>query len=465
VENHDAHTTLTGALATTGPQLVAFVGGGGKTTALQQLCAESQAAGGSTLATTTTAMFARQLSDLGPLLLEDEDETPLAARAGEALRSAGVVTLARSHAGNGKVKGLAPAAVDALWREGVAGSIFVEADGSRGLPLKAFGEAEPQLPSATTTVVVVAGLDALGHPLDEDHVHRARRLLALLGAAEGDTITPRLFWAALALQVARVRTLAPGARVVALLNKAESRELTKQAAMVADELRAAAPRDEEPDAPALPDRIVVGSLHRNRYHVDQGPARVLGVVLAAGMGTRMGGTKVVRPVAGKPMVERVVDAALGSRLAGTAVVVGHEADGVRSLLGGRPVRILENPSFAEGLSTSLRAALLAVGPDFDAAMFLLADQPFVTAGLIDQLLEAYAVSGKPIVRPEVDGRPGNPVLFSARLFPELLRETGDQGGRDVVRRHAGEVCLVTVDDPRACLDIDSLEEYERVRDG
>ncbi len=179
----------------------------------------------------------------------------------------------------------------------------------------------------------------------------------------------------------------------------------------------------------------------------------------------MGGTKVVRPVAGKPMVERVVDAALESRLADTAVVIGHEADGVRAILEGRPVRLLDNPSFAEGLSTSVRVALLALGPDYDAALFLLADQPFVTAGLIDSLLEAFAATGKPIVRPDLDGRPGNPVLFSARLFPELMRETGDRGGRDVVWRHAGEVSLVPVDDPAACLDIDSLEEYERVRNG
>ena len=193
--------------------------------------------------------------------------------------------------------------------------------------------------------------------------------------------------------------------------------------------------------------------------------RVLGVVLAAGLGTRMGGTKVVRPVAGRPMVARVVDAALDSRLADTTVVVGHEAEGVRTILEGRPVRIIDNPSFAEGLSTSVRAALLAVGPDYDAALFLLADQPFVTTGLIDRLLEAFAATGRPIVRPILEGRAGNPVLFSARLFPELLGETGDRGGRDVVRRHAGEVCLVAVDDRMACLDIDSLEDYERVRNG
>jgi probable selenium-dependent hydroxylase accessory protein YqeC len=268
VQSHDVQTTLTGALGTTGPQLVAFVGAGGKTTALQRLCSESAAAAGGTLATTTTAMFARQLACLGPLLVADEDEAPLAARAGEALRSAGVVTLARSRTANEKVKGLAPVEVDALWHAGIAGSILVEADGSRGLPLKAFGEAEPQLPSATTTVVVVAGLDALGRPLDQEHVHRAELLLPLLGASAGDTVTPRLFASALALQVARVGELTPDARVVVLLNKADGDDLTEQAAAVAGELLATAP-DCGPDAVARPARIVAGSLHHDLYRVDQ----------------------------------------------------------------------------------------------------------------------------------------------------------------------------------------------------
>ena len=192
--------------------------------------------------------------------------------------------------------------------------------------------------------------------------------------------------------------------------------------------------------------------------------RVVGVVLAAGRATRMAGSKVVRPVGGRPMVARVVDAALDSRLAGTVVVVGHEAESVRKILRDRPLRIIDNPSFANGLSTSVRAALACVGPEYDGALFLLADQPFVTSVLIDRLLEAFAASGKPIVRPDLEGRPGNPVLFSAALFPELMEETGDRGGRGVIERHQHEVCLVAVDDPLICLDIDSLEEYESVRD-
>jgi molybdenum cofactor cytidylyltransferase len=193
-------------------------------------------------------------------------------------------------------------------------------------------------------------------------------------------------------------------------------------------------------------------------------AEIAGVVLAAGRATRMGGKKVVRPIGGQPMVVRVVDAALASRLASVTVVVGHDADEVRAALAGRPVRIVENPSFADGLSTSLRAGLQALGHAQDGAMFLLADQPFVTAELIDRLVETFSLSGQAIVRPEAEGRPGNPVLFAASLFAELSRESGDRGGREVIERHRDQVRLVEVSDPRVCLDIDSPEDYERVRD-
>jgi len=189
---------------------------------------------------------------------------------------------------------------------------------------------------------------------------------------------------------------------------------------------------------------------------------VAGVVLAAGMGARMGGGKVLRPVDGVPMVRRVAVAALASHLDGTTVIVGHEGAAVRRALEGLPLRFVENPRYADGLSTSVHAALGAVGTESDAALFLLADQPFVSAGFIDRLLDEYVARGKAIVRPVFDGTPGNPVLFSARLFPELLRETGDRGGRDVVGRHAEEVALVQIDDPLLCLDVDSPEDYERL---
>lgn len=196
-----------------------------------------------------------------------------------------------------------------------------------------------------------------------------------------------------------------------------------------------------------------------------GSGCIVGVVLAAGKATRLAGNKVTRPVAGQPMVERVVNAALGSRLTDTLVVVGHEADKVRQLLHGYPVRTIHNQGFLEGLSTSMQAGLRAAGRDCEAVMFILADQPFLTSALIDQLIDAFVTTGKAIVRPVVDGRPANPVIFGASLFPELLQETGDRGGRSVIRRHPDEVSLLAVDDARVCMDVDSLAEYEKVRNG
>ena len=191
--------------------------------------------------------------------------------------------------------------------------------------------------------------------------------------------------------------------------------------------------------------------------------RVAGIVLAAGRATRMGGSKVALPLEGRAMVTRVVDAALGSQLAETVVVVGNDADTVCELLRDRPVRTVKNAEFARGMSTSMHAGLEAIGHECDAALFMLADQPFVTTALIDLLIEAFARSGQAIVRPEVSGRPANPVLMPARLFAELLEESGDRGGRRVIHRHAAELCLVPVHDPLLVTDVDSPEDYERAR--
>ncbi len=265
------HSTLSDALGSNGSHLVSFVGAGGKTTALQRLSVELVTAGGRIAVTTTTAMFAHQLTALGPMILRDCEDTSLSSRCGSALRRPGIVALAGSRRDGGKVKGLAPTEVDALWLARVADSIVVEADGSRGLPLKAFGEAEPQLPAGSTLVVVVAGLDVLDRPLDEAHVHRSEVLQSVLRVSRGCTVTPRLVGAAVALQVARVRESTPEAQVVVLLNKADTDDLEGRGVEASDHLLAAAEDGESVQGTAgRPDRIVVGSLWRGVYRTVHG---------------------------------------------------------------------------------------------------------------------------------------------------------------------------------------------------
>jgi len=146
------------------------------------------------------------------------------------------------------------------------------------------------------------------------------------------------------------------------------------------------------------------------------------------------------------------------------VVVGHEAAAVAAAVGDRPVHILINAEFEAGMSTSLKAGIAAVRDRCEAIVVLLADQPFVSAGLVDLLIETYSATGAPIVRPEVEGRQTHPVLLDAALFPELLLEEGDVGGRAVVARHLDEACLVSLADARLVMDIDTPEEYEAAKE-
>lgn len=195
----------------------------------------------------------------------------------------------------------------------------------------------------------------------------------------------------------------------------------------------------------------------------EGRVFVSAVVLAAGRATRMGGAKLMLPVGGRPMIQRVVDATLASKVSETIVVVGHEADAVRHAVGTRDVRVVENPHYAEGMSTSLRVGLGAVDPRAAGALILLGDQPFIGSLLLDALIDRFVESGALVVRPSAAGRPANPVLVDVALFPDLAAEQGDVGGRRVIARQA-DVCLVPVDDPHQIADIDEPHEYEKEKD-
>jgi molybdenum cofactor cytidylyltransferase len=187
---------------------------------------------------------------------------------------------------------------------------------------------------------------------------------------------------------------------------------------------------------------------------------IAAVLLAAGQSSRMGQHKLLLPLLGKPLVLHAVESVLASEVEETLVVVGHRAEAVREALAGQPVRIIENPDYAQGQSTSLRAGVVALAPETEAVVILLGDQPLLSADLLNALIAAWKRSNRPIVAPVYEGQRGNPVLFSRMLFPELLQVSGDQGGREVVQRHANEVALLPMADPAAALDVDTWPEYQ-----
>jgi len=183
---------------------------------------------------------------------------------------------------------------------------------------------------------------------------------------------------------------------------------------------------------------------------------IAGLVLAAGMSSRMGRNKLTALLAGKPMLRHVVEAALASRLDCVTVVTGHDAAAVRGALEGLPVGFLHNPDYAAGLSTSLRAGV--AGCESDGLMVLLGDMPGITPELIDRGIAAFdPAAGRAICVATAHGQRGHPVLWGRQFFCELERLTGDTGARGLIGAHADLVCEITTGDAGPLTDIDTPE--------
>jgi molybdenum cofactor cytidylyltransferase len=193
--------------------------------------------------------------------------------------------------------------------------------------------------------------------------------------------------------------------------------------------------------------------------------RIAAVILAAGRSTRMGGpNKLLAEIGGRPLVRIAAEQALASRARPVIVVTGHQRDKVEAALEGLDVQRVHNPSFAEGLSTSVKAGLAAVPDDVDGAIVCLGDMPQVSAPLIDKLIAVFDPErGALVVVPTIDGKRGNPVVWARRFFHELMALDGDIGARHVIARYPEAVSEVPLTDIAALVDVDTPEALVRVR--
>lgn len=190
---------------------------------------------------------------------------------------------------------------------------------------------------------------------------------------------------------------------------------------------------------------------------------VAAVILAGGASTRFGKCKQLLDWEGKPLVAHVSDIAMEAGLGPVIVVLGCRAEDTYQALGDRPVRKLINWLWREGMSTSVRTGLAAVPPEAEGAVFLQCDQPGITPDLLRALVDRFDEKPGSIVHPVQEGQRGTPVVLPRDLFAELAAVTGDTGGRELIRRHPDRVISVSVDDPALLLDVDTPEDYERLR--
>jgi molybdenum cofactor cytidylyltransferase len=173
----------------------------------------------------------------------------------------------------------------------------------------------------------------------------------------------------------------------------------------------------------------------------------------------MGSPKLLLPLGDEPIISRTVRQICASGFDDVLVVSGAEHERIRAALAALPVRHALNPDFATGMGSSFRTAVEHLG-ESRAAMFALADQPFVTAAEYGAILEMWRLQAPLIVGSRFGDVTAPPHLFARELYPELA--VLQHGARSVLERHASRMVVMHFA-PDRLLDIDTPEDYERAK--
>jgi molybdenum cofactor cytidylyltransferase len=185
------------------------------------------------------------------------------------------------------------------------------------------------------------------------------------------------------------------------------------------------------------------------------------IILAAGASTRMGTPKQLLTYRGSSFVRNMAEIALSSVCQTIVVVLGAYAERIQPEISNLPVQIVENQQWNQGMSASIRvgiAALNAVNHNLEAVLITLCDQPFVSSQTIDQLVETYCFTGKPIIASEYAKTLGVPALFSRTLFSELIALKSNEGAKKIIQKHSDDVFSVPFSE--GAIDIDTPKDYE-----
>jgi molybdenum cofactor cytidylyltransferase len=188
------------------------------------------------------------------------------------------------------------------------------------------------------------------------------------------------------------------------------------------------------------------------------------IVLAAGGSTRMGTSKPLIPINGRPLLDYVLRTVHGSRVGDIVVVLGHDADRIRDAISIEGARVIVNDAYRDGISTSIRAGVRAADHRSEAFVIVLGDQPFVTSKTVAELIARWNESRAKIVIPSYQGERGNPVLLDRSLAGEIQGLTGDQGCRAIFGRHVDGILEVPVQDAGILIDLDTPEQIARAEE-
>jgi molybdenum cofactor cytidylyltransferase len=198
------------------------------------------------------------------------------------------------------------------------------------------------------------------------------------------------------------------------------------------------------------------------------------VILSAGESSRMGSPKALVPLGSRTFLGHLLEVIQqskrntesGKEIGCTRVVLGAHTKEITEKIPLDASAIVLNPHWREGQLSSIKEAIRSLGAvQTDGVILFLVDHPLVSAELVSQLVGQFYASGRAIVLPKFRDKRGHPVIFAARLYPELLAASAEQGARAVVWAHPDEVLEVPTNEEGVVLNLNDPEALRRALAG
>ena len=198
------------------------------------------------------------------------------------------------------------------------------------------------------------------------------------------------------------------------------------------------------------------------------------VILSAGESSRMGSPKALLPFGNSTFLGHLLEvihkskenAESGKEIGCTRAVLGAHTKEITEKIPLDPSAIVLNPHWQQGQLSSIKEAIRSLKEvQTEGVILFLVDHPLVSAELVSELVRQFYTSGRAIVLPKYRDKRGHPVIFAARLYPELLAASAEQGARAVVWAHPGEVLEVPTHEEGVVLNLNDPEALRRALAG
>lgn len=420
-------------------ELISITGGGGKTTTMFKLGKELLSQGKKVLISTTTAIFKPRKNYYENLYLtKNRDYRKIKGSA------RGLTIIGKEISKNSKLIGVTSEMIDEIFKMKTFDYIIIEADGSKRKPIKAPASHEPVIPSFTTMMIGIIGMDCIYKKIYEKNVHRAGIFCGITNSKIGDFITEDIIYSLIISKDGIFKGVPIDSKKHLILNKVENKKREKASQNIKDKIL----------LNKIDINIISGSMGKR--------TKISGIIMASGFSRRMKRDKLLLKLGDKTLLERVIDACITSQL--DEIMVVYRSEKIKDIAISYDLKTVLNKNAEKGQSESVKIGLKNIDSDTDGIMFIVGDQPFLDSKTINILINKFIADKEKIIIPRYGEDTGNPTIFPISLKDQLNKLSGDVGGREIIDKNLKQVKYVDIKNQKAGMDMDTASEYEKFKE-